>query len=411
MKRLKTVVLSDFLNDLPLGAFITYAYWYIYHHTHNQGIVSMLGTIAMIALLFAILGGYISDKYSKIKLMRFLILIRFIFIALGTIFLVFKPKMGVAVVCFVVIASSVINIIYNPLTEAFAPALIDNDKELIEANSWVSLANNIATIISSGLATIFVTINRPLISLVILLVAVIISYILLGFIKPDTAPVHADKIKVKEIFDNFIGGMKLVEHNKLIMLMIPIALVVNFCFYVIWLLTPKFAITVFSQYWFVYNGIDIAYTVGGIIGALIFSKIRDNINSAIICPACLSLQALCLAVVGISSLLTRSLVSATICIVCWLAYGIFNSIFSIIYFSVVQMSSSKDNTGLMIGAVMTIFSVINPIATAMSDPLGNMIQLPLLIFILGVVMVLVSVMTFMPIYQRIFKKYDKLYSK
>ncbi len=75
------------------------------------------------------------------------------------------------------------------------------------------------------------------------------------------------------------------------------------------------------------------------------------------------------------------------------------------------MSSSKDNTGLMIGAVMTIFSVINPIATAMSDPLGNMIQLPLLIFILGVVMVLVSVMTFMPIYQRIFKKYDKLYSK
>ncbi len=145
--------------------------------------------------------------------------------------------------------------------------MIDNDKELIEANSWVSLANNIATIISSGLATIFVTINRPLISLVILLVAVIISYILLGFIKPDTAPVHADKIKVKEIFDNFIGGMKLVEHNKLIMLMIPIALVVNFCFYVIWLLTPKFAITVFSQYWFVYNGIDIAYTVGGIIGA------------------------------------------------------------------------------------------------------------------------------------------------
>ena len=75
------------------------------------------------------------------------------------------------------------------------------------------------------------------------------------------------------------------------------------------------------------------------------------------------------------------------------------------------MSSSKDNTGLMIGAVMTIFSVIKPIATAMSDPLGNMIQLPLLIFILGVVMVLVSVMTFMPIYQRIFKKYDKLYSK
>ena len=411
MRRLKTAVLSDFLNDLPLGAFITYAYWYAYQQTHNQGIVSMLGTIAMVALLLAIFGGYISDKHSKIKLMRFLILMRFIFIALGTLFLVFKPEMSVAVVCFVVIASSVINIIYNPLTEAFAPALIDDDKELIKANSWVSLANNIATIVSSGVATIFVTINQPLISLIILLVSVMISYILLGFIKPDSAPAHAGKIKVKGILDNFIDGIKLVGHNKLIMLMIPIALIVNFCFYVIWLLMPKFAITVFNQYWFVYNGIDIAYTVGGIIGALIFSKIRDNIDSAMVCPACLSLQAVCLAVVGISSLLTRSLVSAIICNACWLAYGIFNSIFSIVYFSVVQMSSSKDNTGLMIGAVMTIFSIINPIATAMSDPLGNMIQLPLLIFILGVVMVLVSVMTFTPIYQRIFKKYDKLYSK
>ena len=388
MKRLKTAVLSDFLNDLPLGAFITYAYWYAYQQTHDQGIVSMLGTVAMIALLLAIFGGYISDKYSKIKLMRFLILIRFIFIALGTIFLVFNPKMSVAVVCFVVIGSSIINIVYNPLTEAFAPALIEDDKELIKANSWVSLANNIATIISSGVATIFVTI-----------------------IKPDSSPVNVGQIKIKEIFDNFVDGLKLVGHNKLIMLMTPIALVANFCFYVIWLLMPKFAITVFSHYWFVYNGIDIAYTVGGIMGALIFSKIRDNINSAIVCPACLSFQALCLAVVGISSLIANSLFSAIVCIGCWLAYGIFNSIFSIVYFSVVQMSSSKDKTGLMIGAVMTIFSIINPIATAMSNPLGNMLTLPLLIFILGVVMVLVSVLTFMPIYQRIFKEYDTLYSK
>lgn len=411
MKRLKTAVLSDFLNDLPLGAFITYAYWYAYQQTHDQGIVSMLGTVAMIALLLAIFGGYISDKYSKIKLMRFLILIRFIFIALGTIFLVFNPKMSVAVVCFVVIGSSIINIVYNPLTEAFAPALIEDDKELIKANSWVSLANNIATIISSGVATIFVTINKPLISLLILLASIIISYILLGFIKPDSSPVNVGQIKIKEIFDNFVDGLKLVGHNKLIMLMIPIALVANFCFYVIWLLMPKFAITVFSHYWFVYNGIDIAYTVGGIVGALIFSKIRDNINSAIVCPACLSFQALCLAVVGISSLIANSLFSAIVCIGCWLAYGIFNSIFSIVYFSVVQMSSSKDKTGLMIGAVMTIFSIINPIATAMSNPLGNMLTLPLLIFILGVVMVLVSVLTFMPIYQRIFKEYDTLYSK
>ena len=174
---------------------------------------------------------------------------------------------------------------------------------------------------------------------------------------------------------------------------------------------PKFALTVFENYRFVYNGIDIAFTVGGIIGAFTFSKIKDRVNSAIVCPTCLALQALSLAIVGVSSLVGQTLVSAIICIGCWLFYGFFNSIFSIVYFSVVQMSSSKDNTGMMIGAVMTIFSIVNPIATAMSAPLGSAGQLPVLISVLGLIMVLISVMTFTPIYQRIFKKYDTVYRK
>lgn len=319
--------------------------------------------------------------------------------------------MDVVVVCFVVISSSVINIVYNPLTEAIAPALIDNDDELIEANSWVSLANSIATIVSSGVATIFVAVNKPVISLIILLTSVVISFIFLGFIKPDKAPSYASEMKVKYIFEDFADGLKLVLHNKLIMLMVPIAIVANFCFYVIWLLMPKFALTVFENYRFVYNGIDIAFTVGGIIGAFTFSKIKDRVNSAIVCPTCLALQALSLAIVGVSSLVGQTLVSAIICIGCWLFYGFFNSIFSIVYFSVVQMSSSKDNTGMMIGAVMTIFSIVNPIATAMSAPLGSAGQLPVLISVLGLIMVSISVMTFTPIYQRIFKKYDTVYGK
>lgn len=411
MRKLKTTVLSDFLNDLPLGAFITYAYWYAYQKTHDQGIVSLLGTVSMIALLLAVFGGYISDKYSKIKLMHFLIMLRFIFIAIGVVFLLLNPSMDVVVVCFVVISSSVINIVYNPLTEAIAPALIDNDDELIEANSWVSLANSIATIVSSGVATIFVAVNKPVISLIILLISVVISFIFLGFIKPDKAPSYASEMKVKYIFEDFADGLKLVLHNKLIMLMIPIAIVANFCFYVIWLLMPKFALTVFENYRFVYNGIDIAFTVGGIIGAFAFSKIKDRINSAIVCPTCLALQVLSLAIVGVSSLAGQSLVSAIICIGCWLFYGFFNSIFSIVYFSIVQMSSFKDNTGMMIGAVMTIFSIVNPIATAMSAPLGSAGQLPVLISVFGLIMVLISVMTFTPIYQRIFKKYDTVYGK
>lgn len=410
MKRLKTVVLSDFLNDLPLGAFITYAYWYIYHQTHNQSIVSLLGTASTLATLLAIIGGYISDQYSKIKLMRFIIFARLIFLIFAFALIGLTHIQLAYVICMIVIFNSILNIVYNPLTEAIAPSLIEDDELLIKANSWVALANNIATIVSSGLAAVFVAFKKPMISMIILSVSVVVSLIALSFIQADPAPRNPEAVNLKNIWNGFVEGLKLVCKNKLIVIMIPIAIIVNFCFYVIWLLMPNFAVNIFSRYEFMYNGIDIVYTLGGILGALIFSHIKNNVKSQILCPACLTFQAVALVIVGFCSLVPNNIASAITCLASWLAYGLFNSIFSIVYFSIVQMSASKDRTGMVIGAVMTIFSIINPIATAMSAPLSNIWKLSTLIICLGIIMVVTLAMTFLPLYQQVFKKYDKIYN-
>lgn len=410
MRRLKAVILSDFLNDLPLGAFITYSYWYIYQQTENQDIVSFLGTVATVGTLLAIVGGYISDQYSKVKLMKRIIILRFIIIIIASILITFSKVSTVYLICGIIVLNSILNIIYNPLTEAIAPALIENDDLLIKANSWVSLANNIATIVSSGVAAFFVALQKPTFAIYILLLSVLCSLAALSFVKNDKAPIYSQNISIGKIKSRFIYGFKLVLKNKLIVSMIPIALIVNFCFYVIWLLMPNLAVNNFGKYEFMYNGIDIAYTLGGIIGAFIFSHIKNNLKSQILCPACLTFQALSLVIVGIGSLESDNIFSAYLCLFCWLLYGLFNSIFSIVYFSIVQMSASKDQTGMMIGAVMTIFSIVNPIATSLSAPLSKIFILPVLIIILGIIMSIVSALTFLPIYQRIFKGYDKVYN-
>lgn len=410
MKRLKAVVLSDFLNDLPLCAFITYSYWYIYLQTKNQNIVSFLGTVATVGMLLAIVGGYISDQYSKVKLMKRIIVLRFIIIIIASTLITFFKFSSVYLICGIITLNSILNIVYNPLTEAIAPALVENNDLLIKANSWVSLANNIATIVSSGVAAIFVALRKPTFAIYILLLSVLCSLIALGFVKNDKVPIYSKNITIKKICSRFVHGFKLVLKNKLIVSMIPIALIVNFCFYIIWLLMPNMAVNNFGKYEFMYNGIDIAYTLGGIIGAFIFSHIKNNLKSQILCPACLTFQALSLVIVGIASLESSNIVSAYFCLLCWLLYGLFNSIFSIVYFSIVQMSASKDQTGMMIGSVMTIFSVVNPIATSLSAPLSQLFVLPVLIIILGIIMSVVSALTFLPIYQRIFKGYDKVYN-
>lgn len=399
MNNVKKVIVSDFLGTFTVGALLTYSYWYLYDQTRSQTTISMLGTLSMVVLLFAFIGGYLTDQYSKIRLLRIITLLRLCNILGGCVALLLNSK-GTWVIFGIVVLNSLLGIVYAPLTEAITPVLVSDQNSLITANSWVSAANQVSAIASSALAVLFVYMKQPLPALILAATSGVISLLSLSKIPADHIPQKGAKLSIHGRIKDFLQGLKLVMDNPIIKFMIPIAVITNFCYWSIWLLMPKLSIDIFYRYHYTYNMIDISFTVGGILGATYFSKFHHKGASARTFPYLLTAQSLMLIFLGLNSGTEPSLLN-TICVgIAWIGYGIFNSVFSIIYFSIVQLSADPDKIGLIIGAVLTIFSISNPIAAVVSAPLSHIAPLQIIIIVCACLMLITS----FPVYSQNFRK-------
>ncbi|AKP64395.1 transporter, major facilitator family protein [Levilactobacillus koreensis JCM 16448] len=405
MVKIKRVIISDFLGTLTVSALMTYTYWYLYQQTRSQAVISILGTFSMVMLLFAFVGGYVVDQHSKIRLLQGIATLRLVMMGCGGL-IVLTWHQGTAVLFGIVMVDALLGVVYGPLTESVAPALITDDSTLFTANSWVAAANQISSIASSALAVLLVYLKAPALALSVAFLALALSVMALSRIESDPAPVKREHLAIRKTLRDFAQGLRLVVRNPMISYMIPVALLTNFGYWSIWLLMPKFSVDIFARYPFVYNLIDITLTVGGIAGASLFSKVHRAGASAKWYPFLLLGQATMMILLGLSGRTDPTWGNVVLVGVAWLGYGFFNSISAVIYFSIVQLSADKDKIGLIIGAVLTLFSIANPIAAMVSVPLTHLAALPVLIVGLGGVMVLATIPVFSPRFLRELRQFD-----
>jgi len=406
MYDLKKVIISDFLGSFSVSALMTYAYWFIYNQTHSQLAISVLGTVSMIALLFAFVGGYITDHHSKVNLLRIVATFRLVIMVLGSISILLNFNRVYAVFC-VVILDSLLGVVYAPLTEAIAPTLVPDSDDLFKANSWVSATNQIASISSSLLAVVFVYLKQPIFALATASTSCIISLIFLIKITKDPVPKNPQKFHLQIEIARFAQGLRLATSNPIIKFMIPIAVVINFCYWSIWLLMPKFSIEVFARYGYTYNLIDSSLTIGGIIGAFVFSKLYHAKESTRLFPYFLVGQALTLVLLGLNAGHDPSIYNVIFVGISWAGYGFCNSIFSIIYFSIIQISTNPNQMGTIIGSVLTIFSISNPVAALINTPLSHIASVQTLIIFLSAIMLISSIPVFSHTFRREINIFDK----
>ncbi|WP_203640565.1 MFS transporter [Levilactobacillus andaensis] len=405
MDKIKRVIVSDFLGTLTVSALMTYTYWHLYQQTRSQTVISILGTFSMVMLLFAFVGGYVVDRHSKIRLLRVIATIRLVMMGCGALIILVWHQ-GTAVLFGIVMVDALLGVVYGPLTESVAPTLVADDSTLFTANSWVATASQISSIASSALAVLLVYMKTPALALGVAFLALVLSVTALSRIANDPAPVKRERLAIRETLQDFAQGLHLVVRNPMISYMIPVALLTNFGYWSIWLLMPKFSVDIFGRYPFVYNLIDITLTVGGIAGATLFSKVHRAGSSAKWYPVLLVGQAVMMILLGVSGRTNPTIENVVLVGVAWLGYGFFNSISAVIYFSIVQLSADKDKIGLIIGAVLTLFSIANPIAAVASVPLTHLASLPILIIGLGGVMVLATIPVFRPRFLRELKRFD-----
>ncbi|MBC7032448.1 MFS transporter, partial [Salmonella enterica subsp. enterica serovar Enteritidis] len=109
--------------------------------------------------------------------------------------------------------------------------------------------------LSAGLSAIFIFFGSVGAGLVLSLILYSVSYFLIGRLNSTQAPEanHEASSSLSIQTSNFFEGIKIIRSNTLIAVIVPIALVTNFCFWTVWLLMPKLSIDIFSEFKYMYN--------------------------------------------------------------------------------------------------------------------------------------------------------------
>ncbi|NBK46990.1 hypothetical protein EON06_04320 [Staphylococcus delphini] len=193
------------------------------------------------------------------------------------------------------------------------------------------------------------------------------------------------------VLNNMKQGASYIFKTPYIRNLIPVALVMNFSFWSIFLLLPKIANDSFSFLKTSYSGMELSFALGGVLGGIIFAKYFYDVKDKYrLFKRTLFTQSYVLLLLGLVLLIPNSGLAYTGMLLCWFLYALINTIFSILYFGKIQLKVPRDMIGSVFGAILTLFSLVNPVAAIMSGFLVSLFTIPLLIVLLSSLMLLAA---------------------
>lgn len=382
--KLKRIIVSDFVTTTISASLNIYIYWFAYQYFSSQFIVSIIGFGQLCGIFMASLGGGISDRINKMFFIKLLKILKVVLL-FGMLSLEKVVDMEILLPLFMFF-STIIGGLLSPTLESLVPFLSENDEELFRINSIVSSLTQLASIIAVFLSAIYIYLFSFSTIIFLTLVFTILSVGLLIGITVETPSKSTSVIK------NMQQGLSYIFQTSYIRNLIPIALIMNFSFWSIFLLLPKIANDNFSFLSISYSGLELSFSLGGVLGGGIFAKYLYNCqNKYRLFKRTLFTQSLVLLLLGFMLFMNDYLMSYIGILFCWFLYALINMIFSILYFGNLQLKVPKEIIGSVFGAILTIFSLVNPLAAIMSGPLVAFFDIPLLIVVLSVLMLIAAI--------------------
>lgn len=394
---LKRIIASDFLTTAMSSALSIYIYWFAYQYFSNQMMISIIGFGQFCGVFLSSLGGSISDSMNKLAFIKYLKVAKVVLL-----FLVFSLEnvlnMEVLLPLFM-FSSTVIGGLLSPSLESLIPFLVENDDDLFRTNSMVSSLTQVASIISVALSAIYISLFSFATVILLTVILSIISVLLLLRISVETP------LQSTSVIKNMKQGVAYIFKASYIRNLIPVALVMNFAFWSIFLLLPKIANDNFAFLNISYSGLELAFALGGIIGGVVFAKyFYDFTDKFRLFKGTLFTQSLVLLLLGLMLLLFNEWIAYIGMLFCWFLYALINMLFSIIYFGKLQLKIPKEIIGSVFGAILTIFSLVNPLAAILSGVLASVFEIPTLIILFAMLMLLAAIsIRFIPDIETVFE--------
>ena len=381
--KLKKIITSDFLTTVVSPALTIYIYWFAYQYFSSQIIVSIIGFGQLCGIFLSSLGGGISDRVNKlffIKILKFLKVV-----LLFVVFLLEKTIHMEILLPLFMFFSTIISGLLSPTLESLVPFLVKSDKELFKINSIVSSLTQVASILSVVLSAIYISFFSFSSIILVTFILTLLSAVMLLGLTVETPSQSTSVIK------NMQQGICYILKTPYIRNLIPVALVMNFSFWSIFLLLPKIANDNFSFLNISYSGLELSFALGGGVGGVIFAKyLYDFKNKFSLFKGTLFIQSFVMLLLGLILLIPNSLLAYSGILLCWFLYALINTVFSILYFGNIQLKVPREIIGSVFGAIITIFSLVNPLAAIVSSFLVSIFEIPMLIVLLSLLMLLAA---------------------
>ncbi|ENP2385867.1 MFS transporter [Staphylococcus pseudintermedius] len=379
----KRIIASDFLTTMMSSALTIYIYWFAYQYFSSQLIISIIGFGQLSGVFLSSLGGGISDSMNKLFFIKTLN-----FFKVGLLFMVLilenVVNMEILLLLFM-FASTVIGGLQSPTLESLVPFLASSDEALFRINAVVSSSTQVASIMAIVLSAVYISFLSFVTIVFVTLFITAIATILLVGLTVETP------LKSTSVVNNMKHGASYIFKTPYIRNLIPVALVMNFSFWSIFLLLPKIANDSFSFLKTSYSGMELSFALGAGLGGILFAKFFYDVKDKYrLFKRSLFSQSYVLLLLGIVLLIPNSVLAYTGMLLCWFLYALINTIFSILYFGKIQLNVPREMIGSVFGAILTLFSLVNPIAAIMSGVLVSHFKIPLLIILLSSLMLLAA---------------------
>lgn len=379
----KRIIASDFLTTMMSSALTIYIYWFAYQYFSSQLIISIIGFGQLSGVFLSSLGGGISDSMNKLFFIKTLN-----FFKVGLLFMVLilenVVNMEILLPLFM-FASTVIGGLQSPTLESLVPFLASSDEALFRINAVVSSSTQVASIMAIVLSAVYISFLSFVTIVFVTLFITAIATILLVGLTVETP------LKSTSVVNNMKHGASYIFKTPYIRNLIPVALVMNFSFWSIFLLLPKIANDSFSFLKTSYSGMELSFALGAGLGGILFAKFFYDVKDKYrLFKRSLFSQSYVLLLLGIVLLIPNSVLAYTGMLLCWFLYALINTFFSILYFGKIQLNVPREMIGSVFGAILTLFSLVNPIAAIMSGVLVSHFKIPLLIILLSSLMLLAA---------------------
>lgn len=379
----KRIIASDFLTTMMSSALTIYIYWFAYQYFSSQLIISIIGFGQLSGVFLSSLGGGISDSMNKLFFIKTLN-----FFKVGLLFMVLilenVVNMEILLPLFM-FASTVVGGLQSPTLESLVPFLASSDEALFRINAVVSSSTQVASIMAIVLSAVYISFLSFVTIVFVTLFITAIATILLVGLTVETP------LKSTSVVNNMKHGASYIFKTRYIRNLIPVALVMNFSFWSIFLLLPKIANDSFSFLKTSYSGMELSFALGAGLGGIIFAKFFYDVKDKYrLFKRSLFSQSYVLLLLGIVLLIPNSVLAYTGMLLCWFLYALINTISSILYFGKIQLKVPREMIGSVFGAILTLFSLVNPMAAIMSGVLVSHFKIPLLIILLSSLMLLAA---------------------